>query len=227
MARQNNIIKGILCDLDGTLVDSAEDIRTALNGVLAEHGLSALTLAQIKGMIGDGSPALITRALAATGGAIDLSERILRDYTARYEENVALHTRPYAGVRETLTRLKSRNLKLGVVTNKLYATTTGLLKKIGLLDAFDTVIGGDSTPRRKPDPMPLLAALDALSLDPENAIMIGDNYHDVHAAHGAGLKVAIVTYGYSHKPYAELGADHLLQKFSDIESIVGEAALDR
>lgn len=212
--------QALLCDLDGTLVDSAEDIRAALNAALAESRLRALTLAEIKSMIGDGSPALVARALARTGGADDLAETLLARYVARYEANVAVNTKAYPGVAETLARLKDRGLKLAVVTNKLHAATIRLLPAIGLLEMFDVVIGGDSTSRRKPYPDPILAALHALKTDAAEAVMVGDNYHDIQAAKAAGVRAFAVTYGYSHKPHAELGADQLLQSFSCLETVL-------
>jgi phosphoglycolate phosphatase len=212
--------RALLCDLDGTLVDSAEDIRAALNIALAESGLRALTSTEIKSMIGDGSPVLVARALARTGGSEGLAERILTRYIAHYEANVAVNTKAYPGVVQTLAQLKHDGLKLAVVTNKLHAATVRLLSAIGLLGTFDVVIGGDSTVRRKPYPDPILAALRDLNINAAEAIMIGDNYHDVQAAKAAGVRAFAVTYGYSHKPHEELGADELCESFSCLETIL-------
>lgn len=116
--------------------------------------------------------------------------------------------------------LKHLGFKLAVVTNKSHAAAIALLRTLSFLDLFEVVIGGDSVPTRKPDPAPILSALLSLRADATQAIMVGDNYHDVLAARAAGVRVIAVTYGYSHQPHAELGADWLAQTFEEIGVLV-------
>jgi phosphoglycolate phosphatase len=216
-------LKAVLLDLDGTLVDSAEDIRAALNRALAERGLRRVGLAEVKGMIGDGSLKLVERGLAATGGDPgDLApahERFLECYG---EAPTAL-TRPYPEVLDTLRRLREAGLKLAVVTNKPASATRAVLGDLDLADLVDAVVGGDTASHRKPHPAPLLLALERLGVAAGDALMVGDNHHDVTAARAAGLRAYAVTYGYSHKPVEDLGADRLIERFSDLLDVVEPA----
>jgi len=111
-------------------------------------------------------------------------------------------------------------LRLAVVTNKPHAATMDILQALGLDHFFDAVIGGDSLPERKPHPAPILLALRKLAVASDAALMVGDNYHDVQAAQAAGVRAFAVTYGYSHKPHAELGASCLLDTMSELLPIV-------
>jgi phosphoglycolate phosphatase len=217
-------IRAVLLDLDGTLVDSAEDLRDALNRLLAEEGLRPVDLAEIKGMIGDGGPKLVERALAATGGDPDRAATLLPRFLGLYEGNAARRTRPYPGVVETLARLEAAGLRLGCVTNKPSAATREILAALGLARFFGAVVGGDTLARRKPHPDPLLHAAEALGVAPSETAMVGDNYHDVAAARAAGMAALAVTYGYSHVPHAELGADRLLDRFDEVPEALAALA---
>src|SRR4051794_4848016 len=199
-------LKAVLCDLDGTLVDSAEDILVALNALLSELGLRRIDLPAIKMMIGDGVTNLLERALAATGGDPALAGALVPRFLAHYEPTAARSTRPYPGVPETLTALKARGLRIAVVTNKLEAVSREILEALALAELVDLLVGGDTLPERKPHPAPVLFALDRLGVAPGEAVMVGDNHHDVTAARAAGVRAIAVTYGYSHVPHAELGA---------------------
>ena len=209
-------VRAVLFDLDGTLVDSAEDLRHALNIILAERGLRTLDLPEVKSMIGDGAAKLVERGLAATGGDLAGHADALRDFLAIYEANAADATRPYPGTIETLEALRANRLPLAVVTNKPEAATALVLEALGLASFFDVVVGGDTLPQRKPHPAPILHALAALGMTPGAAVMIGDNHHDVKAAKAAGTGAIAVTYGYSHLPHAELGADRLIDNLKEL-----------
>lgn len=209
-------LKAIIFDLDGTLVDSARDLLDAMNTLLAEEGLRQIGLDEVKSMIGDGVPKLVERALIATGGDLTRHRELVLRFLDIYKDNAARHTEAYPGVRETLEILRRRGLLLGVVTNKPYAATVSILEALGLNGFFGAVIGGDTLPERKPHPAPILKALERLGVAPEAALMVGDNYHDVQAARAAGTKAFAVTYGYSHKPHGELGADRLLHVMPEL-----------
>ncbi|MFL5224252.1 MAG: HAD hydrolase-like protein, partial [Microvirga sp.] len=152
-------LEAILFDLDGTLVDSAGDLRDALNALLAEEGLAPLDLQGVKGMVGDGVAKLVERGLAARGASLDrLPARVAR-FMALYEPNAARLTRPCPQVAETLESLRQRGLRLAVVTNKPHAATMRILEALDLARFFDAVVGGDTLSRRKPDAAPLLHAM--------------------------------------------------------------------
>jgi phosphoglycolate phosphatase len=213
-------LKAILFDLDGTLVDSAADLRDALNALLAEEGLAPLDLQAVKDMVGDGVARLVERGLTARGAGLDrLPARVAR-FMELYEPNAARLTRPYPQVAETLESIRKRGLRLAVVTNKPHAATMRILEALDLAGFFDAVVGGDTLSRRKPDPAPLLHAMRALDAAPAATLMVGDNHHDVAAARAAGIPVAVVAYGYGGRPAAELGADRVLDSFAALRRLV-------
>ena len=130
-------------------------------------------------------------------------------------------TRCYPGVVETLEAVAAqREFRLAVVTNKPVIATNKILRALSLADYFSVVIGGDSLPQRKPDPAPLLEAAGSLSVDVGQLLMVGDNIHDVEAAHAAGMRCIAVTYGYHHRPPSEFNADHLIDRFGELLSLV-------
>jgi 2-phosphoglycolate phosphatase, prokaryotic len=216
-------LKAIIFDLDGTLVDSARDLQDAANALLAEQGLRTISLDELKAMVGDGVVKLVERALAATGGDLSRLPVLAARFLEIYEADAARHTEAYPGVPETLEGLKRLGLSLAVVTNKPYAATIDILETLGLRRFFGAVVGGDTLPERKPHPAPILAALERLGVAPEAALMVGDNYHDVQAARAAGARAVAVTYGYSHKPHAELGADRLIDTMPELLPVVENA----
>ncbi|WP_262028088.1 phosphoglycolate phosphatase [Microvirga sp. Mcv34] len=217
-------LKAIIFDLDGTLVDSARDLMDAVNILLAHEGLRPIDLVEVKSMIGDGAAKLVERAVSATGGDLSRLPTLVAHFLQIYEGKASHHTEAYPGVADTLAGLRSLGLPLAVVTNKPYGATIAILEALDLRAFFDAVVGGDTLPERKPHPAPILAALNQLGVAPEAALMVGDNYHDVQAARSAGVRAFAVTYGYSHKPHAELGADRLIDAMPDLLSIVTKTA---
>ena len=221
-------VVAIVFDLDGTLIDSAPDIGGALNRLLAEHDRSPLVPAAIRAMIGDGSAELVRRAFAATGTALpeDRLARTVERYIDIYAGYPVSPGCVYPGVPETLKALASAGIRLGLCTNKTARVVAKLLPVLGLAPYFGVVCGGDTLAARKPDPAPLLWALDRLGLPPAEApgraAMVGDGRNDVLAARAAGVPVVAVSYGYSRVPAAELGADVVINHFSQLRE-----ALDR
>lgn len=218
-------IRAVVFDLDGTLVDSAPDLRVAVNRMLAEHGRRALGLDEVIGMIGDGATKLVERALAASGGpAGDLAAHTRR-FLDFYEGNAADATRPYDGVPETLAALHGAGMALGVCTNKPETATLEVLRDLDLAHWFAAVIGGDSLDGvRKPDPRALLAAVARLGTSPEHAVMVGDNANDVGAARAAGIPVIVRAGGYTRTPAADLGADAVIDAFAALPAALAALA---
>lgn len=213
--------RAVVFDLDGTLVDTAPDIIAALNALLAEQGRPSLHAAAVRQLIGDGAQKLVERGFAATGGpAPQALAGLSRRFLELYEPRIARLSRPYPGVRDTLARLAGAGFRLGVCTNKASRATRRLLDDLALSQYFAAVAGGDG-PARKPDPKHLLAVLDALGAAPETALMVGDSANDVHAARAAGVRVAVVSFGYTTVPAAELGADALIDRFEQLAALVG------
>jgi phosphoglycolate phosphatase len=207
-------IRAAIIDLDGTMLDTAPDFHIAVNRMRAEFDLAPLSLDTIKLFVGKGTENLIRRVLAVDFGAEDVERRFepaRGSYLQHYEAINGDHTRVYPGVREGLDALKTKGLRLACVTNKPIAFAAPLLKKMGLHHYFDVVYGGDSLPKKKPDPYPLLQVCADFSLQPRQVVAIGDSSNDAQAAHAAGCRVFNVPYGYNHgEPIQERDSDGIV-----------------
>ena len=219
---QGRPLDAVLFDLDGTLLDTAGDIRVALNRTLAESGWEPLPESDVRRMIGQGSPILIERAAAAQGRALGeaaqhaMLERFFHHYGA-LQENEEFSARPYAGASEALERLHGAGLRTAIVTNKQERFATGLLERLRLKQWIDLVVGGDSCERRKPDPQPLLYACERLAAPPSRTLMVGDSRNDCEAARAAGCPVVLVSYGYNHgEPVADARPDRVIERLDDL-----------
>jgi len=214
----------LICDLDGTLVDSAPDLASAVGDLLAEIGRPPLTEAAVRRMVGDGVPKLVERALAASGGVPDnntLADCVAR-YHAFYESRMTELTRPYPGAVETLSDLKSTGWRLAICSNKPERPSRHILAALGLDTLFEAVAGGDTFAVRKPDPGHLHGVLDALGAAPSEAIMLGDSLNDVLAARGAGVPAITIANGYGPVPAHELGADVLIETFAELPDALAQ-----
>lgn len=211
-------LEALVFDLDGTLVETAADLHLILTEVMGEAGLVAPPLPAVRGMIGDGAKVLIERALAAIGAPAEpaLVERLFARFRERYAEEPCRLSEPYPGAAELLGSLQGQGIRLGLCTNKPHEATTGLLEALGLARFFDSAIGGDRLPSRKPDPGHLLAVLGELGTRPEAAAMVGDSRNDLLAARGAGLPCVLVSFGYTVVPARELGADAVIDRLADL-----------
>ena len=191
-------------DLDGTLVDSAPDIRAALNRLMERQGHPPFALAEVTAMIGDGARALLAKAFAARGGAPD--EAATAAFLQDLEANSAVLTRPYPGIPEALDVLAATGWGLAICTNKPIAATRTLLDALGLASRFAVVLGGDSLSVRKPDPGHVRGVLQAAGADAAEAVMIGDHQNDLRAAAGAGVRSIFAAWGYGTGEGATLRA---------------------
>lgn len=212
----------VVWDLDGTLVDSATDIATSLNRLLGENELAALDDALIKNMIGEGVAVLIRRGFEAHGITPDGKrlESLVERFLVIYSEVATASTRLFPGAREALQSLSDAGLRQAICTNKPEAITRQVLAGLGIAECFDVVIGGDTLPRNKPDPLPLRTALEGLDVTPERSLMVGDSAIDVQTAHAAGVSVAFVTFGYGPGPSHPHKADYLIDDFADLPAVV-------
>jgi phosphoglycolate phosphatase len=209
----------LLFDLDGTLVDSVPDLAAAVNTVLAEHGRAALAEPEIAAMVGDGVAKLVERAVQARGGGIALGPAVDR-YVALYEANATTLTRAYPGVTEVLAEFARAGVRLAVCTNKPEQATRAVLDGLGLARFFPVVLGGDSLAARKPDPAPLLMALDRLGATAAESAMIGDHRNDVLAARAAGTGIIFARYGYGLAGLGGLAADAAIDAFAELPRVL-------
>ena len=184
-------------DLDGTLVDSSQDLADAGNAVLEIYGRPALPRQQVVAMVGDGARELVRRLIAAAGIDTPLDEA-LANFLECYDQCLLATTRPYDGVCATLDALEPL-ARLAVLTNKPEAATLRLLDGLDLRRYFSDVIGGDSPYGRKPDPTGLFALLARADVATENALMVGDSMNDLLVAEAATVPMCFARYGFGYQ----------------------------
>ena len=181
----------ILCDLDGTLVDSVPDLAYCVDAMMARLGQPPRGEAAVRNWVGNGVERLVRRALinALDGEPDELDyQRAYPIFLELYSENTFNRSGLYPGVLEGLDFLAAAGYSLGCVTNKAARFTEPLLKHLGIFDRFGVVISGDTLPRKKPDPLPLIHAAGHFGVRPEDSLMLGDSMSDVKAARAAGLE---------------------------------------
>ncbi|MFZ5538330.1 MAG: phosphoglycolate phosphatase [Pseudomonadota bacterium] len=201
-------LRGVLIDLDGTLMDTAPDLAAAANAMRAEFGLPALPVDRIAAFVGKGAEVLVHRALTGDlGGRADDAtfERARAAFYRHYHAVNGTHAVVFERVPQALELLRSKGLKIACVTNKPREFTVPLLERLGLAAAFDAIVAGDDVREKKPHPAIVLAGCARLRLAPVQALMIGDSVNDALAARAAGMRVVLVETGYNEgEPVATL-----------------------
>jgi len=191
----------ILFDLDGTLVDSVGDLAWCGNAMRQRLGLPPHDESAARSWVGNGLERFVKRVLSGQMEAeppADLYERGLAIFRELYAAHASDRSELYPGVIDTLEWLSTRALTLACVTNKPEPFTSRLIAEMGLDGYFELVVAGNTTARKKPDPMPLHYAADHFGFDYANCLMVGDSSNDVRAARAAGFAIACVPYGYNH-----------------------------
>ena len=206
----------LLLDLDGTLVDTVPDLWAALNRLMISRGLAVFRVDEVAPMVGDGVARLVEKAFAARGLVPDAAA--VTDFSRDYTAHVAVGSRPYPDVAETLRTLAAEGFRMAVCTNKPAAAARALLEATGLLAFMAAVGAGDSFPVRKPDPRHLLATLEAAGGEARRALMVGDHANDVQAAKGAGMPCIFAAWGYGAPAMAD-GAAAVAQGIADVAAI--------
>lgn len=213
----------VMFDLDGTLVDSALDLTAAVDNMLQAIGREPAGEELVRQWVGNGAQVLVKRALTGEMHPSDeslepeLFQAAFEVFLAAYTQSNGRYARLYPGVEELLIHLQQAGVPMAVVTNKPMAFTTPLLKAMKIEQYFDQVLGGDSLPVKKPDPLPLLSVLEATGCAPEQALMLGDSRNDVDAARAAGCPVVCVSYGYNHgEPVENCSPDRVVDSFAEL-----------
>ena len=190
-----------LCfDLDGTLVDSAPDLASSLNHMLSKMQLTTANEEAVRSWIGNGALKLIQRALAHAGIDQPSDQQIKQAKTlffSAYAENVAESTYCYPHCHNALQHLRTAAIRMACVTNKPRQFTLPLLRKLELDKYFSAIVCGDDLTAQKPDPAPVLAAIEQLKGSLEQGYMVGDSTTDMISARGAGVGAIYATYGYN------------------------------
>jgi phosphoglycolate phosphatase len=207
-------VRGVIVDLDGTMVHTAPDFQVAINRMRAELDLAPLTVETIIGFVGKGSENLMRRVLTVDFDAEKaerLHQQALDSYQRHYADINGLHSSVYEGVSEGLAAMQAGELRLACVTNKPVAFARVLLEKTGLAGYFEVIYGGDSLPAKKPDPLPMLTVCRDFGLEPSQVVAIGDSSNDAEAARAAGCLSLTVPYGYNHgKPVHSIDTDGIV-----------------
>ncbi len=212
--------RGVIFDLDGTLVDSAPDIHAATNALLRAMGYQPLAYEIVVSFIGNGIPKLVERVMKASDIAFS-DERhasLIAQFAALYGEHPADKTVFYPGVENMLKQLKSQGYALGVCTNKNLGLTKQVLGDMGIADCFGAVIGGDSLPQKKPDPAPFFACAKQLQVD--EIIYVGDSEVDAQTAKAAKVPFALFTEGYRKTPVAAIPHDIGFSDFNQLDGLL-------
>ncbi len=190
-------IFSVLFDLDGTLLDTIPDLASACNSMRVDLGLPELPVETIATFVGKGSENLVKRALTDLPNPPENQSQALESFYYHYHLCNGRHSRLYPGVLEGLDDFQSQGVRLAVVTNKPEQFARPLLEKTGLAHYFELIVGGDTCPRKKPDPMPFLHACEQMQIDPAQTLVVGDSVNDAQAARAAGIPVLLVPYGYN------------------------------
>ena len=208
----------VVFDLDGTLIDSIPDIVGAVNRLLTAERRREISLDAGRMMIGDGAAAMIQRAFAATGEALDpdgLSQAEDR-FVDILRRHPVIDTVVFPGVEEVLETLAADGYRLGVCTNKPHEMSLLVLRELGMDHYFGAVLGGDALDVRKPDARHLIAVIEELDATPGDAVYVGDSPTDSLTARNAKVPFVGVSYGYSRVEPEQLGADVLVDHFSKV-----------
>ena len=184
----------VLFDLDGTLVDSAVDLLNALNVIAHREGIDPLPLAAIRPVVSKGARAML--AVAFPDRSAEQRELLWQPFLDVYAEAVATHSTPFDGVVDVLDAIEAAGSRWGIVTNKPHYLAVGVVASIGWTQRSAILIGGDSLPRKKPDPDQLLHACEKLGQSPADCVYVGDDERDILAARNAGMKSVAALWGY-------------------------------
>lgn len=213
--------KGLLFDLDGTLLDTAPDFITALNLQLARHNRPPLPDSAIRTSVTNGSVGLIQSAFNIDPENIQF-ETLREEFLELYFANLADRTALFEGLQLVLDECHSRHIPWGVVTNKPWRYTESAMTQLGLMEAAATVICPDHVKQTKPHPEPILLACDEISLAPGDCIYVGDHIRDIQAGRSAGTRNIAAAWGYieEHEDIDNWQADWIVQQSGHLHSLL-------
>jgi phosphoglycolate phosphatase len=207
------LVRLLIFDLDGTLVDSETDLTLSVNAVREQMGFAPLPRATVASYVGQGVTTLMQRALGDQATAADL-EKAVELFMSYYRLHMLDNTVPYPGVCEALDALAGRNK--AVLTNKPEGFSRALLAGLGMADYFSFIYGGNSFAQKKPDPVGVMKLMDDMGFSKEQTMMVGDSDTDVLTARNAGVKVCGVSYGLGSNTLASTPPDAMIGDLRDL-----------
>jgi phosphoglycolate phosphatase len=207
----------VLFDLDGTLADTAPDLAGAVNRMLVRRGLAALPIAALRPVASHGARGLLGRAFGLTP-ADPAFQALRQEFFREYEGALCVESSLFPAMDVALSDMEALGIQWGIVTNKIARFTEPLVRALRLHDRAACVVSGDTAARPKPDPAPLLHALAATSMGPEQAIYVGDDLRDIQAGRAAGMRTVAASYGYlGDGPSCEhWDADHVIHSPAEL-----------
>ena len=212
-------VNTIIFDLDGTILDTLEDLKNSVNFALSQNNLPERSLAEVRSFVGNGIRLLMERSVP-DGTAIDALDKCFADFKAHYKVNSANNTKPYDGIIELLGELRDKGYKLAVVSNKADFAVQTLVSDY-FDGIFDYAVGEREGIRRKPSPDSVNSALEYLGADKGNAIYVGDSEVDVETARNSGISCVAVTWGFRDKCVLEnLSPEYIIDKPSQLTDIL-------
>jgi phosphoglycolate phosphatase len=215
-------VRVLIFDLDGTLIDSKQDLIHSVNAMLRELRRRELAEETISGYIGHGAPQLVARALG--DGCTEAERQQALEFFLRYYETHKMDTTyAYPGVAETLEKLAS--MPMAVLTNKPVRISVRILEAMGLAKYFRAIYGGNSFETKKPDPLGARTILRELGAEPGEALLVGDSEVDVQTARNAGTLAAVVNYGFGVHDRGAHPADIYLERFSELAKLLGSRSI--
>ncbi len=217
-------IRGVIVDLDGTMLHTAQDLHITINRMRADLGLGPLDLNTAISFVGKGAENLVRQSIGVDFSASEVELRFQEAMTLfekHYFDVNGEFASVYPGVHEGLQAMCDKGLRMACVTNKPIAFTLPLLQKTGLSIYFEIVYGGDSFAKKKPDPMQLLQVCKDFGLNPHEVVAIGDSINDSQAARAAGCKVLNVPYGYNHgQSIQDVDSDGIVSSLLDAAHLI-------
>lgn len=208
-------LKLVIFDLDGTLVDTVQDITDALNYALQRHGIKSLTSRETMNIVGEGVSRLIEKALPIEKR--QFKDEVIQRFIGYYSEHLTDKSREYPYIKETLENLTG--FKKAVISNKREDFSRRALEELGLSKYFDLIVGSDTAGERKPSAVPVLYVISKLDASPEQSIIVGDSTFDIEAGKKAGIKTVAVTYGYRPREFLT-GADYIIDDIRELIPLI-------
>lgn len=210
-------VSSLIFDLDGTLIDSSEDISNSVNYTLAQLGLPKKTKQDVQGYIGDGMKVLLMKATGQKQA--NLIKEAIEIFRPHYLEHCTDNTSLYSGAKDVLDYFESK--KMALVSNKPVEMVLKTLDCLGINAYFPIILGAESTKEKKPHPEPLLKSLDLMRVSPRSCLMVGDGITDIQAGKSAGILTCAVTYGYkSRQQLEQCKPDFMIDRINQLKQIV-------
>lgn len=213
-------IKAVIWDLDGTLLNTLDDLAASVNAALRANGLPERTMDEVRSFVGNGIHRLIERAMPEAGAEHPKFQAVLDAFVAHYGQHSRDHTQPYDGIMRTLDTLAAQGVKLAIVSNKVDFAVKQLSRDY-FGDRMHSAVGDDPSRNRKPAPDSVLDAMRQMGVSAQETVYVGDSEVDVITARNADIPCIAVTWGFrSEESLMQAGARHIVRKPEEIIEVI-------